>query len=308
MAEDKYQKDKLREYIEKTKIITINDHFRLRMSNELLDKYTSGTYKDGINNLVNYTNQIQKLKLIYPANAKPIFYTYIVPDDQFVELLNYPYKTRKGGGKPVPSYDIDGFNSAFGQSQNIFEYAFDKKPTISQIVNGIHEYAHLVHSQFFKKDRLISEGFAEALPLYTLGYESKFIEHRNFLKSLKLNQIYSPKQLLDMQDNGTFYGKAVEPHKSCSFALSYVSSYLFVRGCIETVASKYKLDRVQATQKFLEVVRSSQCSHGWLIYDLADFLGIPRNELLNTKKLQNKVLSEIIQDGLNSLLLQKTTI
>lgn len=294
MTKDIYKKDKLREYIEKTKIITINDNFHLRMGDEFLDKFKSGIYKDEIDNLADYIDQIEKLELKYPANAKPIFYTYIVPDDQFVELLKYPYKTRKGGGKPTPSYDIDGFNCAYGQSQNLFEKAYDKNPTIAQIVNGIHEFAHLVHSQFFEKDRLISEGFAEALPLYTMDYESKFEDHRNVLKNLKLNQIYSPKQLLEMQEKGTFYGNAIEPHKSCSFALAYISSYLFVRGCIETIASKYKLSRIQATQKFLEVVRSSQCTNEWLIYDLSDVLGISKSELLNTKKLQLKILDEII--------------
>ncbi len=296
MAKDLYQIDKLREYIETTKVIKINDHFRIRIGDEYIEKYKSGVYKDEIDCLVSYTDQIYQLGLKYPANAKPIFYTYMVPDDRFAEMLHYPDTTQKGGGKPTASYDIDGFNWGYGQSQNLFEKAYDKNPTIAQIVNGIHEYAHLVHSQFFIKDQLISEGFAETLPLYTMDYESKFDDHRNVLKNLKSYQIYSPKQLLEMEGKGTFYGKAITPHRSCSFVLSYISSYLFVRGCLETIAEKYNLDRDKATQRFLEIGRSSQTSHAWFIYDLADVLGIPKNELLNTNKLQLKVLDEIIKN------------
>jgi hypothetical protein len=126
--------------------------------------------------------QINHLCLQYPANANPIFYVYLVPDEDFIDLLQYPHKTRRGGGKPVSSYDINGFNSAYGLSQNMFENTYDEEPSISRTVNDIHELTHLVHSQFFNKNRFISEGFAETLPLYSMDYERKFDEHRSILK------------------------------------------------------------------------------------------------------------------------------
>lgn len=288
-----YKEDKLKEYIEVSVLKIVNENFRIRLSKELAEKYDAGVYTNGIKNLTNCMEQIDKLGLQYPANAKPIYYVYLVPDDNFIELLHYPHKTKRGG-RPVQSYDIDGFNYAFGLSQNMLENVPDETPSISRTENNIHELTHLVHSQFFNKGRYIHEGFAEALPLYTMDYESKFDEHRNALKDLQLNQIYSPKELLNMEKSNSFGGEAILPNKSCSFELAYISSYLFVRGCIETIASKFNLDKVQATQKFLEIVKYSQCSSDWLVFDIAKELGIPQDELLNEKKLQIEVLNRII--------------
>jgi len=285
--------DKLREYIEVSVLKIVNQNFRIRLSKELAKKYKAGVYTNEIKNLARYIEQIKKLGLQYPANASPIFYVYIVPDGDFIDLLQYPHKTRKGGGRPVSCYDIDGFNSAYGQSQNMFENVSDEEPSVSRTVNNIHEFAHLIHDQFFNKNRFISEGFAETLPLYSMDYESKFDEHRNALKNMKLNQIFSPKELLDMGKNNTFGGKAIIPDRSCSFDLAYISSYLFVRGCVETIASKFNINRVKATQKFLEIVRNSQCTSEWLVFDLSNVLGIPQDELLNKKKLQINTLKKL---------------
>lgn len=288
-----YRVNKLKEYIDVSVLKIVNENFRIRLSKQLAKKFESGVYAKEINNLADCIEQIRKLGLYYPANATPIFYVYLVSDDDFIDLLEYPYKTRKGGGRPVPSYDIDGFNYAYGLSQNILENVSGKEPSIYRTVNDIHEFAHLVHSQFFYKNRFISEGFAETLPLYSMGYESKFYEHRNALKDMKSNQIFSPKKLIDMEKNKTFVGEAIIPNRSCSFDLSYISSYLFVRGCVEEIASKFNINRVKATQKFLEIVRSSQCKDEWLVFDLANALGIPKEELLNTKKLQIKTWKKL---------------
>jgi hypothetical protein len=188
-----HKKDKLKTYIEKSVLRVVNDDFRIRLSKELAAKYDAGAYTNSTQQFADYIEQIKKLGLQYPASAKPIFYMYLVPDDDFIELLRFPYQTRKSGGRPVASYDMDGFNSAYGQSQNMSDDTLAKQPNTARIVNNIHELAHLVHSQFFDKNRLIAEGFAEALPLYTMDYDSQFDEHRNVLKSLKPDQIYSQK-------------------------------------------------------------------------------------------------------------------
>lgn len=281
-----YKPDKLRQYIETSALRAVNDRFRVRLSEELAEKYDAGAYTNAINNLEGCIKQIRSLGLKYPGKAKPIFYLYLVPDDDFVDLLNYPHKTQKGGGKPVFSYDLDGFNKSYGVSQNMG----DKEPGVSRTVNVIHELAHLVHSQFFYKNRFISEGFAETLPLYTMDYESKFDEHRQAIKNLKPNQIFSARELLSMERDGAFRGKMLIPNRSCSFDLAYISSYLFIRGCMETIASKFNINRAKATQKFLEIVRSSQCTDEWLVYDLAGALDISQDELLNKKILQIGVL------------------
>jgi len=101
--------------------------------------------------------------------------------------------------------------------------------------------------------------------------------------------------LLDMEKNNNFRAKMLLPDGSftsnlssgvCSFDLSYISSYLFVRGCIETLEAKFSLNKINATQKFLELIRSSACTGEWLIFDIANALDVPKEELLNGKSLQ----------------------
>jgi hypothetical protein len=289
---ERYQTNILKEYVDKTELLIIDVDLRVRLSKELLEKYNQGLYTNGLAQMLEHIKQIKELGIKYPANANPIFYVYIVPDNNFRELLNFPsYRNYNGGGKPVSSYDLDGFNTAYGVSNNLLENK--KELSIMRVVNSIHEFAHLVHGMFFNKDRLLSEGFAEALPLYTMDYESVFDEHREMLKTITEKQILSAQRLIELADNSNFNNGSIIPNKSCSFDFSYISSYLFVRGCLETIASKFNVDRVQATQRFLEIVKQSQCTHQWLIYDIANAIGIPQEELLNSKKMQINIIQNL---------------
>ena len=287
-----YQDDKLKEYIDKSALKIVDQTLHIRLSEKLSKKYDSGVYDNAIKSFKKYVKQIQNLNLKYPANANPIFYIYIVSDTDFVELLQFPDKTKKGGGRPVQSYDLDSFNSAYGVSQNIFEN-FPEDPNLTREVNHIHELAHLVHSMFFQKNRFVSEGFAEAFVLYTMRYEDKFKEHHNAIKNLKSNQIFTINELLKMEKENIFFGKMLIPNQSCSFDLSYISSYLAIRACLEKISSKFNMDRIEATQKFLEIIKFSKFTNEWLVFDIADTLGFPRDELLAQKSLQIETLKGI---------------
>ena len=152
----------------------------------------------------------------------------------------------------------------------------------------------MFHSQFFfSANRFICEGFAEALSLYTLDYENIFLEHRNIIKSLEKEQILSAKDLLDSEKNESYGTKSVLPNKSCSFRYSYISSYLFVRGCIETLEKKHNLTKIKATEKFLEIVKNSKCTNEWLIFDIANEIGISKEQLLTEKKMQLNIIETL---------------
>lgn len=58
------------------------------------------------------------------------------------------YDNGKGIGKSVKCYDLDGFNSAYGLSQNMLENRPKEISSISLIVNEINELAHIINSQF----------------------------------------------------------------------------------------------------------------------------------------------------------------
>ena len=289
-----YQKDILREYILNAEIRVFSKEIKVRLSKDLAIKYDNGVYQNALLNIQNNLELINSLNIHYPANANPILYVYIVPDDQYVQLLKIPKHFDKGmgGGKPVRCYDLDGFNNAYGLSQNLLE----NKPLemgISRRENEIHELSHIIHSQFFSKNNTICEGFAEALPLYTLGLEEIFDDHRNTLLSLDESQILSAQELLNTEKDGSYGVVEALPNRSCSFRYSYISSYLFVRGCLETLVEQYNISKVEATQKFLEIVKQSACIDEWLIFDIANAIGISQEVLLYGKDIQKKALDSI---------------
>lgn len=291
-----YEKNKLKEYIKNSELRVFNKDIKVRLSKELAIKYDKGYYNEYLNNISKYIKMIKKLNIKYPGNAKPVLYVYIVPDNNYRELLEIPekYDNGKGGGKPVMCYDLDGFSSAYGLSQNILENK-NKETDISKVENEIHELSHIVHSQFFNKNLIISEGFAEALPLYGLNMEKDFTEHKNALLNLEEEQILSVQEILKLEKDGTFGIETILQNKTCSFRISYISSYLFVRGCMEIIAKKFDLKKEDAVQRFLEIVRESECINEWLIFDIADALDLSREELLNGKQIELEVLKSLLE-------------
>jgi hypothetical protein len=273
----------------------VNDHFRVRLSRELAQKWDAGVYQNSIDLYKSYIDQIMALGIKYPGRAQPIYYMYLVPDDEFVELLKFPYPDNKRGGRPVQCYDLDGFDVAYGQSQNISENIPAEKPSIARIVNGIHEFAHNVHQPFFRsKSRILCEGFAECVPLFVMGYQGQFEAHIEEIKGMTSDQIFTAKELTDMEYENKFGRQTRVLDKSVSFDPAYISSYLFVRGYMSRIMEKFSLDKVGATQKFLEIARSTCCSNVWLIFELADAIGMDRDELLNGREMQLKMRADII--------------
>ena len=119
-----YQEDYLRNYIKESELREFNDRIKVRLSSELAIKYDLGFYTNFLTRIENEMKMLDKLKIKYPANAKPILYIYVVPDDNFAFLLQMPTlfsKDKKSGGKPVTCYDLDGFPLAYGLSQNCLE-------------------------------------------------------------------------------------------------------------------------------------------------------------------------------------------
>ena len=62
---------------------------------------------------------------------------------------------------------------------------------------------------------------------------------------------------------------------------------------IKKIEEKHNIAKQEATQYFLEMIRQSNFTNEWLIFDIADSLDMDREELLNGKNLQIKVLEEL---------------
>ena len=66
-----------------------------------------------------------------------------------------------------------------------------------------------------------------------------------------------------------------------------------MRGVLESIEENQKLDKIKSLQYFLEMLYTSKYMNVWLVYDIADTLGLNREELLSGKSLQMKVLNNI---------------
>ena len=182
-----YERDELREYIKNSELRIFNKKIKIRLSSELAKKYDKGIYTNYLIRLQKELEMLEKLQIKYPSNAKPFLYLYIVPDDNFIKLLQVPStfsKGKKGGGKAVTCYDLDGFNLAFGLSQNCLENKDINNKEIERIENEIHELSHIILGQFMAGNQAISEGVAEALPLFGLDLEEEFLSHQEVLVHL----------------------------------------------------------------------------------------------------------------------------
>lgn len=281
---------KLSDYVKDSELRVFNDRLKVRISKELSNNYNDGFYDVYLNNMNNYIKELDSLGI----DNSHVYYIYIVPDDNYSELLNVPkiFDRGKGAGKPVECFDDDGFDTAYGTSQNL-AYKREEEKYISRIVNNIHELAHLLHHNYYSKNQLLNEGFAETIPLYILDYEDKFIDHIKVLKNLTEDKIRSAKELLDEEKDRVFGKEEALENRSCSFRYSYISSYLFVRGIIESIEEKYSLSKIDSIKKFLNFMEKSETNNEELIYELADLIGISRSILLNSKTIQKKVLKNI---------------
>ncbi len=271
------------------------------MPKEYLEKYKQGIYNNALKHWNECIEEIRSLEIKYPSNAQPIFYIYIVPNDAIVELLDFPKKLgTKSGGKPVLAYDLDSYSSAYGTSSNLMENI--NNFSVSRKAIHIHELAHLVQGMFFSKNQFLEEGFAETLAFYILGYEKIFEEHRHLLESLDEEQILTVKELIKLGNEHKFHPQRLIPNSSCSFEITYISSYLFVRGLIEKIEEKYRIDKFTAMQTFLEMIRTVKCFDEWLVFDIASFLDLPKEMLLYRKEIQMCTLLRIEGNEKNKMI------
>lgn len=287
-----YKLHPLEEYLKSTKIITINDNFKIRMNENQLNNYNNHLYDMRINAMKERIDKIISLNIKYPYNAKPVFYLYVAPTENFREIMDYPsYIKSEWGGKPVRSYDLDGFKTAYSQSDNIL--LWNHEISDAEDANSVHELAHLVHGMFYRNSSLLCEGFADAFTFYILNYENKVDGYKELLRSLKESDILTANDLLIAEENGTFNSRPMIPNKTCSFSIYYISSYLFVRGLIETIEKNKNINKFEAMQEFLNIQYNNNFYKQFSIFKIADDLNLDKDSLLNKKDIQLSVLEKI---------------
>ena len=81
---------KLKEYLKDSVVVEISEIVCMRLSKELLKKYIDGKYDKRIDSIKKTIAELESIGLVYPSNARPKYYIYVVPDEEFRELLDYP--------------------------------------------------------------------------------------------------------------------------------------------------------------------------------------------------------------------------
>lgn len=291
--------DALQKYVEHSeKREIISGRFYARMSSDIAKNFDDGMYDIMLDDHKRCIYELDTLGIKYPLNVQPKFYMYIVPDESFIGLLHMPHKRLKSGGRPVPSYDVDGFITAYGTSQNCLVNG-DKSVDITKHVNLVHEYSHLVKTQFCFGAVALSEGFAELIPWYVLEYERLVPSHLVAIKSMK--EIYTIKDLLNIR---TLPVK--DFMQRCSFQPSYMSAYLWMRAVIERMRVKYNLSRVAVVQKFLEFYRDSGHDKVWFVMDLAKEIDMDVDKLIGSTEYQVEALKQIEKEQkINKIIVTK---
>ena len=296
-----YENELLKEYISNSELRIYSKNIRVRLSKELASNYGNGLYNAYLEKIDKYYEEIKTLGIKYPNGKEPIIYIYIVPDNNYAKLLDVPeiFDDGMGCGKPVKCYDNDGFSYAYGRNNDLTIILSDIEPDISYIENNIHELSHLVHGEFFQNSSLFGEGFAEALPLYLLDYEDIFDEHREMISSLLPEQVLTASELINQEMNETFGAESVIPDSSCSFRYSYISSYLLVRGIIETIEKNTGYSKIESLQIFLDFMREkNELYDEEILSDLAKQFNMDFDTLLNKKDIQLSVIEKIKNKGM----------
>ena len=281
----------LRDYINDSFTIEVNSRLKIRLSEELASNYRDGLYDKYLEHINRSIEVIDTLDIRYPGGAKPIYYLYIVPLKD-ADLLDIPsnFRGSNGGAKPVSSFDLDGFNSAYGLTENI---CLREEFGMQAEINTIHELIHLVNSMFFNKDRYINEGIAEAVPYYALDYENKWDPHRNVLTSLKEEEIKSIKELIKEGRDGSYGNTGVEGKPGCTFRYSYISSYLACASILDHIKEKYMIEKKDTPQILFETLRSNKNYCEDLVKELSDALGMDYDTLYEKKDIQIEYIKKL---------------
>ena len=101
---------------------------------------------------------------------------------------------------------------------------------------------------------------------------------------------------LKLSEESSYRAKEILLNCSCYFRISYISSYLLVRGCIERIK---KIEFIKSTSSsiFFKNCKTKCSWNEWLVYDIANALDIPKEKLLTSKEMQLTVLKNIFLDN-----------
>ena len=276
-------------------LMDVSSILRIALRSGCAQKYRNTLWGHNFtNNMEKVTERIGDLPLNYKQTPKFTF--LVIPAGK--EFQDFTGEITTEGICNVP-YSVDECSkSCLVIDENWFEN-FPETMDERLKVGITHEFAHMVHGEYFYQMVGIDEGFAEVFPHYLVSYDQQNQIHQQAIRNFSEKDF----QTMDyLNQKGMF--SLENPHQKNTQELkSYMSAYLWMLGYLKRVEKKLNKDKFAATNWILEkfaVVDEYKTKEEK--YDaIAHFIGENAADVFRTTKLhkegKNYLLNEYYQNS-----------
>ena len=263
------------------KIFDVTDNLRIALKDNMLEQYyTNSAGKNFVKTMETLTNNIASL----PINFKqPLKFSFLVvpPGKEFSSAVGLPIEE---GMCEVPAVLDENYPLNLCVDYNWFASGF-KNPDFQSRVGLTHELAHIVHGGYFRNLGQISEGFAELVPHYLMGFDEGNLIHQKAIAS------FQEKDMLNMaflNQKGMFAVDEINGRETQQLK-SYMSAYLWMLAYIKRIENIYELNKFDATNFMLNEF-SKIDNYDWddKTKAVADIIRMPEDDVMNGLILQKE--------------------
>ena len=279
------------------KIFDVTDNLRIALKDDMLEQYyTKSAGKNFVKTMGTLANNIVSL----PINFKqPLRFSFLVlpTGKEFSSAVGLPIED---GMCEAPVQLDENYPLSLCVDYNWFANGF-KNPDFKSRVGLTHELAHIVHGGYFRNLGQISEGFAEMLPHYLMGYDERNLKHQKAIVS------FQEKDMLNMDflnQKGMFAVDEINGRETQQLK-SYMSAYLWMLAYIKRIENIYELDKFEATSFVLNKF-SKIDNFNWddKATAIADIVKMPKDEIMNELTLQKEGKQYVLNIIVNQKLKQ----
>ena len=239
-----------------------------------------------------------------PINFKqPLRFSFLVlpTGKEFSSVVGLPIED---GMCEAPVQLDENYPLSLCVDYNWFANGF-KNPDFKSRVGLTHELAHIVHGGYFRNLGQISEGFAEMLPHYLMGYDERNLKHQKAIVS------FQEKDMLNMDflnQKGMFAVDEINGRETQQLK-SYMSAYLWMLAYIKRIENIYELDKFEATSFVLNKF-SKIDNFNWddKATAIADIVKMPKDEIMNELTLQKEGKQYVLNIIVNQKLKQTSSL
>ena len=283
------------------KIFDVTDNLRIALKDDMLEQYYKNSAgKNFVKTMGILANNIVSL----PINFKqPLRFSFLVlpTGKEFSSAVGLPIED---GMCEAPVQLDENYPLSLCVDYNWFANGF-KNPDFKSRVGLTHELAHIVHGGYFRNLGQISEGFAEMLPHYLMGYDERNLKHQKAIVS------FQEKDMLNMDflnQKGMFAVDEINGRETQQLK-SYMSAYLWMLAYIKRIENIYELDKFEATSFVLnEFSKIDNFNWDDKTTAIADIVKMPKDEIMNELTLQKEGKQYVLNIIVNQKLKQTSSL